>query len=525
MVPATTQERFRLSPRLRDGLIILACVAAQALYLLLTRYGYHRFGFPLDDAWIYQTYARNLAQSGQWAFIPGVPSTGSTSVLWTLILAPGHLLPLDPRWWTHFAGLLTLIATALGAARLLEDEEDSLPVSLAVGLAVAVEWHLVWAAASGMETGLFAALLVWFWVWLRRHDPVGTAHHWRNGLALGLWGGLLMLTRPEGVLALGVAGLYGLFRPGRLTARLRWGLAAGLGFMLLLLPFFGLNVAVSGTPWPNTFYAKQTEYAPLWARPYPLRLLDQAAISVVGAQVLLLPGLLFELWNRLRRRPPEWSALIPWVWGIAHWALYAARLPVTYQHGRYAIPVVPLLVIYGVRGAARLARPHAPQRLIRLASLSWLLSAAALFPLMAGVLGAPAYARDVTFIEDEMVATALWVTENTPPDAVLAAHDIGALGYFAPRPLLDLAGLVSPDVIPFMLDPARLAAYIVEGGADYLIVFPHWNDAYEALVADPRFCPVWSTAERGVSSSLPPSGLGPMTVYEVRAANGCPSGH
>jgi len=31
-------------------------------------------------------------------------------------------------------------------------------------------------------------------------------------------------------------------------------------------------------------------------------------------------------------------------------------------------------------------------------------------------------------------------------DDLIAAHDIGAIGYFAPRPILDLAGLISPDV-------------------------------------------------------------------------------
>ena len=68
-----------LTPLARDSLLVLACVAAHMLYLLVTysRYGY--FSFPLDDAWIYQVYGRNLAESGQWAFTPGVPSTGSTS--------------------------------------------------------------------------------------------------------------------------------------------------------------------------------------------------------------------------------------------------------------------------------------------------------------------------------------------------------------------------------------------------------------------------------------------------------------
>ena len=47
-------------------------------------------GFPLDDAWIHQTYARNLIQHTEWSFIPGIPSGGSTAPLWSAILAIGY---------------------------------------------------------------------------------------------------------------------------------------------------------------------------------------------------------------------------------------------------------------------------------------------------------------------------------------------------------------------------------------------------------------------------------------------------
>jgi hypothetical protein len=96
---------------------------------------------------------------------------------------------------------------------------------------------------------------------------------------------------------------------------------------------------------------------------------------------------------------------------------------------------------------------------------------------------------------------------------VVAAHDIGALGYFAPRPLIDLAGLVSPEVIPFMTDGDALGDYVVEKDADYLVVFPAWSHAYEKLVADPCFSPVWAADES--IGAVEPSPLGPMTVYEV----------
>ena len=37
-------------------------------------------------------------------------------------------------------------------------------------------------------------------------------------------------------------------------------------------------------------------------------------------------------------------------------------------------------------------------------------------------------------------------------NAIVAAHDIGALGYLDDHQLVDLAGLITPEVIPFMLD-------------------------------------------------------------------------
>jgi hypothetical protein len=64
------------------------------------------------------------------------------------------------------------------------------------------------------------------------------------------------------------------------------------------------------------------------------------------------------------------------------------------------------------------------------------------------------------------------VQKNISSDALLAVHDIGALGYYVPNPLVDLAGLITPDVIPFIRDEPRLEDYLDSRRAEYLIAFP-----------------------------------------------------
>jgi hypothetical protein len=97
------------------GLMALALSAGVYLLFASAR---GALGFPLDDAWIHQVYARNLATRGELAFFAGQPSAGSTSPLWTILLSPGYLLPVDFRAWTLFLGIGLLGASALVTAYL-----------------------------------------------------------------------------------------------------------------------------------------------------------------------------------------------------------------------------------------------------------------------------------------------------------------------------------------------------------------------------------------------------------------------
>ena len=465
-------------------------------------------GFALDDAWIHQTYARNLVATGQFAFVPGQPSSGSTSPLWTLLIALGYLVRVDYKWWTYALGTICLAATALGVWQLtLRLFPDRPRAALMAGIFCALEWHLVWAAVSGMETVLFTALSIWLLV-----VTINQTSDIRHQTSTGLLCGLLVLTRPEGLLLVGLVLLAQIAQRGwarRVTwTSLAWTLAA---MAILLAPWLAFNWRASGTLLPNTFYAKQREYASILARvPFAQRLAQVFFAPFIGAQVLLIPGLIAAIGSLVRRTPerrigkPEtWPPLAGLVWAVAHLGLYALRLPVTYQHGRYEMPVIPVLIAFGLGGTATLLRWSDTRLWPRVFSRAVTL-AIAITQLSFVAVGARAYAADVAIIEGEMVRVARWLDANAAPSDLIAGHDIGAIGYFSRRPMLDLAGLISPEVIPFIRDEDRLEALIRQRGAAYLVTFPAW---YPRLASQAGLIPIFAGNATGSPEHL--------TVYRI----------
>jgi hypothetical protein len=132
-----------------------------------------------------------------------------------------------------------------------------------------------------------------------------------------------------------------------------------------------------------------------------------------------------------------------------------------FQEGRYSIHLIPLILalLWGL-ACRRL-------RLLRLAYLAialWLL-----------VPGGWRYAWGVQNINAMQVALGHWVARHTPPSAILAVNDIGAIAFISRRSILDLMGLVTPDILPYRRDgDAGVVRFVQERCPDYLIIFPAW---------------------------------------------------
>jgi hypothetical protein len=450
----------------RRSFLLLFSVAllAGGAYLLASRFTY-RTGFPLDDAWIHQTYARNLGVRGEWAFLPGQPSAGSTSPLWTALLALGYAVRLPYLAWSYLLGGASLLAVAwLGEQlfrALLPAQARWIPWA---GLFLAGEWHLVWASVSGMET-LVNAALVLLVLWQ------STRARGRGWAWIGMSIGLAVWVRPDSVTLLGPAAVILFFNEAGWKRRAAAGAHLAAGMTLCFAPYLLFNLLLQGSIWPNTFYAKQAEYAAARQAPLLLRYWNELRLPLIGAGLFLLPGFGFFLARGVKER--SWATLASGLWFLGYAFLYALRLPVTYQYGRYLIPAMPVYFILGLCGSslllARLRQNRAGWLLARVGGLS-----AALLWLAFMGLGAQRYGQDVAIVETEMVETAQWVAQNTPAESLVAAHDIGAMGYFGQRTLVDLAGLISPQVIPFIGDEASLAAWLDSQQVDYLEVLEDW---------------------------------------------------
>ncbi len=453
-----------------DLLIIAASVLFIAiLYLLSSRFTY-AVGFPLDDSWIHQTYARNLALNGEWAFRPGISSAGSTSPLWSALLAVGFLINLSPYFWTYFLGVTTLFALAVvsewSVRQLIVSYRPRIPW---VGIFIAFEWHLAWAAMSGMETLLHGLIVTTVLVLLMTNSP--------RYLTLGLLAGLSVWVRPDGLTLLGPIGMVILLQKDDLLSRLTALVKFLIGFGALFVFYLLFNLAIGGTPMPNTFYAKQAEYAVWQMLPIFDRLGQMSLQLLVGPSLALLPGVIAWLVKSIRGR--MWGSLAAILWCLGYLLLYISRLPV-YQHGRYIMPAMPIFFLFGLLAFVEFDTGKMFSRYHWIAQTIW---RGGLVMLVIGfiVLGANSYAQDVAVIESEMVVTANWASENLPDGVVIAAHDIGALGYFDDHKLIDLAGLISPEVIPFIRDEPQIESFLNEKGADYLIAFPGF---YPALTRD-----------------------------------------
>ena len=473
------------------ALLILLQALSTALYLGKTG----QFGFPLDDAWIHQTYARNLGLHGIMAFSPGQPSNGSTSFGWTVLLAAGYWLKVPFFFWTYLWGSIFAIAIAFVAAYLSQSYFGNFRNALIVGVLCILEWHLAWAAVSGMEIGFFTFLTLIFLLFLNRDS---------SPLLLGALTGVIVLVRPEGtILALVYAFKLVFTQPHKIKRILLNAAIFLIILSIVMSPWILFNLTYSHRPFPNTISAKFMVYGYPWSLGKSLRYIRDVFIYFLnGPLMLLVPGSGFAVYNEVRKK--NTSHFYPFAWAYTLIILYAIALPAIYDQGRYLMPLIPLMTIYGIEGLDQLLKRFSHGSLTR--STVWLSLFGMVFLLW--INGASDFAYRIQLYDRVHVQAAKWINRNTSPKAVIATHDIGIIGYSTRRQIVDLAGLITPEIVPIMNDPQRMRDYILSKQVTYLIVYSgYYRNLLTLLDAHLVYSPG--------AEQLRALGIEPFEIYEI----------
>ena len=481
----------------------------------------------IDDSYITYRYARNLLSGEGFVYNPGERVLGTTTPLYTGLMALSALPTGGVNApYPSLAWLINALADGLTCI-LLFTMGRRLGFGWA-GLGTALTWAIapfsVTFAIGGLETSVYILLLTGM-----------IYNHWQGRHVLAaLLACLAFLTRPDALILIGLVALDRFWQlliewrqarqSGRPSPRFPW--AEVLVFTLPTLVWIGVSTAYFGSPLPHSIEAKSVAY-----RLHPeegfVRLLQHYTtpflehltfgMSWVAVGMVLHPFLfLVGAWQSVRAAPRLWPwAFYPWI----YFAIFAMANPLIFRW--YLSPPLPAYMFFILIGAenlidsvgatiARRRRPATdeqvqvtPRRITQIVLAVLVVAAPAMLSLREWRLhpdhGLDRPAPEMAWYKLELLyrqaVDELRVEiQQAPGDRlILAAGDVGVLGFFSSATILDTVGLNSPQSTGYYpLDPALyVISYaippdlILEEQPDYVVILEVYGR--EGLLKDPRF--------------------------------------
>ncbi len=554
----------------RDLLILGGLYLAVCAFYFFSALAVTAPGYTLDDAWIHQVFARNLATGHGFSFNPDIPISGATAPLWTLLMA--LLWPITgPIANGILAGIILEFIALVAVYRMTILITGQRGSAFLISLLSILTWVLIWGALSGMEIGLYSALSLWG---LYFYFKASSFEDRYNYLAYAFFA-LAFLSRPECALFLAAAAIRDMIiwlgMDHRRVTPWLWRIAIPA---ILLAPYFAFNYSVTGSLFTRTFAAKEQGRGILSG-------IMQGDFTRIAGAIMIYPyyHLLDFFWNLFYLIPLLLPAFVVGaikfatvedtyrskrimlvILLISYTPLMGAVAPVPatgLHHMRIIDNIIPLFIMLGVAGlfwkTPSIGRPYIKILLwlalilsaagaififaddfivrslnsyllqnisrfrdaIEYNKLTWyvryigkgtlflattivigaflcldwvrwkiaLRSVGAIvvvlmvgYNLMDLLNNAGIYANDVKNINDMDVKLGLYLRDIAGKNQKVAVNDIGAIGYFSGATILDLEGLISPEVtLPMILNDSLAFEYMqAHDRVDYVAVFPVW---------------------------------------------------
>lgn len=455
----------------------------------------------IDDSYITFRYARNLLAGEGFVYNPGERVQGTTTPLYTLIMAGlGAASGGTEAPFPVLALAVNALADA-GTALLLYrlGRRAGAPLAgLGAGLAWSILPYSVTFAIGGLETSLYVLLLT----------GCAAAFVERRRTLTALLAALALLTRPDALILLGPLALDRLVRAVRRPGpddRLR---ASEFAALLPTAAWFVFAWLYFGSPVAHSVQAKLNAYQ-LPPEAALVRLLQHYATPFmennwfgtgwIAAGLVLYPFLFLVGARRLYRQEPRLLAwlLYPWL----YFAVFAVSNPLIFRW--YLTPPLPaylLVILAGLDELAGKLRAGRFTRLIPVLLVALLLGEWQLKPDHGPQRPAPAMA----FIRLELLyrQAAELAGPQLSAGQTLAAGDVGVLGYYTRARILDTVGLNSPEALPYypldsryyVINYALAPRLILDKQPDALIILEVYGR--KGLLPDAQFQAEYRLAEK-----------------------------
>ncbi|HUU53814.1 MAG TPA: hypothetical protein VMY87_02750 [Armatimonadota bacterium] len=495
------------------------------------------FGFPTDAAWARAVFARNLAAGKGLCFNAGTPAAGAPGSSWIAALALVGFFTGKFLVTAKALGLLAVILTSYLVWHTTVNLLGDWRFAFLAGLLVAASPRLTAQGLSGTEAA-WAALMVM------------AAIHWHavgwNGTvaqrALGAVAiGLAALSRPELILLLPLLLIDRWFtslahdNPGE---RLRGGVLRSIpefaGAAAVVAPFLVYNLRSGGPLWQQPEFSLRLPALWAWAGTALDGLWADNPVLFLAA----LFGCPVVLASMVRLRSPHPSFLIALIPPVILFAPALIWRQASAENGlftaAYLTPLVAILAAAGLflahRGARQLLSPEQAPARRRAFGAGIALTCALVFGLLAA--NHPRTWRDYGFqvkkVSDLQGFLGRWAADHLAADASIASREVGAIGFFSSRRMLDLGGTISQQGLEYLSRPgspdSNLLAYLQKTRPSHLAIrpsdFPDLSQRPD-LLTPAVTCVVTDPFTGGVTTmALYETPWPPLSVMEARAQAG-----
>ncbi len=411
------------------------------------------FPVPLDDVYIHFAFARSaaLGHPFEWSIGNGY-SSGGTSLTYPLVLAPGWLLGFREDKLAWFAAIIT----CMSLWDLCRSVRSLVPSSFKV-----VPWLVPlfmlsvpladWSFYSGMETALFAAILGRFVMAVQRATNIESSLRSSAQFAAGLWGALLVATRPEAaaiVLPMGITIVYGARSLGTLGSLIR-----SIGPMSVFL------IAQAGANFHFTSEIGQAGAVRKLVGTNPYITPAESAIEVLKNLIVLrtqafdvaLGGspwslvVVFLVVISMVSRRSRLVALPLTLGAVGMVLLVSLNTTARYQNLRYAVPSILALLVAAMLGLGAVAEKRRLGRVT--AVLCGIIVIVA--PSRYFVRQIDYFARASANIEGQQATVGRRLAQQMPAPRRVFVGDAGAIPYLSGLPGIDGLGLGGYHDLPF----------------------------------------------------------------------------